>query len=105
MIRRIIQFFQPHEWALIVFLVVMLVLLTGCATQKTAYTPFIIEMYRCGEPYALVIQDSQGSLVVSKPHNVLGDDKARTWLYSVIESMEDKTRNIAKNDVENCKGI
>ena len=106
-IKDIIRYFDPHEWMLIAFLVVVVLMLTGCATpQKQAYSPIIIEMYKCGEPYALIIQDTEGRVAVSKPHHVLGDDTLRGWLYSVIDTLpKDGSRNIAKNDIEQCTGI
>ena len=106
-IKDIIRYFDPHEWMLIAFLVVVVLMLTGCATpQKQAYNPLIIEMYKCGEPYALIIQDTDGRVAVSKPHHVLGDDEARAWLHTVISTLpKDGSRNIAKNDVEQCTGI
>ena len=107
-IEDITGFFRPHEWALIVFLAIVVFLVMGCTSQpiKQAYSPIIIEMYKCGEPYALIIQDIEGRVAVSKPHHVLGDDTLRGWLYSVIDTLpKDGSRNIAKNDIEQCTGI
>ena len=104
MIKRIIQFFQPHEWALIIFLVVMFVLLTGCATQKTAYTPFIVEMHICGELYAVIGQDVDGVIVVAKPGSLRETPEGRAWVKSAFNNT-DQSRYLAKNDVDNCKGV
>ena len=76
--------------------------ISGCTTIK--HLPLVVEIYKCGEPIGVVLQDSKGRLEVERPHDVLGNDEKRAWLYTIIEELT-KERMLARNDISNCGGI